>query len=334
MIVEVPLSTMRKMGTAAAACALTGLLAAQPKDQAPAVQSPRQAVIEMVTGGEDAFNKHLTLEVQQKIDEMRKGTRPGGPSPTQILWPTKAGSDPNLESFDNGPVLFSLNNPQERERWEVRIDSDNLQGNEDEMQLSLHTFRQGAEEELAAGFYLDLVLKQQQGIWRLNAIAASVRLAVGDPRILEKSWWNQTSMTNSASAQRPAEGQPSTANESQKIAPARSLRLIGFAEDLYAYKHPDNGFTCALSELVEIGRGFEDGEPYRFISPEIGQGVYNGYRFSLGGCAGKTVRSFQVTAEPLGGRGKAYCSDQSKTVRVSNDGNGATCLASGKTVQR
>jgi hypothetical protein len=322
------------MGTAAAACALTGLLAAQPQDKAPAVQSPRQAIIEMVTGGEDAFKRHLTLEVQQKLDEMQKGRPSGSPIPTQILWSTKAGSDPNLESFDTGRVLFSLNNPQERQRWEVRIDSDNLQGDEDEMQLSLHTFLKGAEEEVPAGFYLDVVLKQQQGIWRLNSIAVSARFAMGDPRILDKSWWNQTSVTNSASAQPPAEGQPSAVNESPKVPPARSLRLIGFAEDIYAYKHPENGFTCALSELVEIGRGIEDGESYRFISPEIAQGVYNGYRFSLGGCAGKTVKSFQVTAEPLGGRGKAYCSDQTRTVRVSDDGNGATCLASGKTVQR
>jgi hypothetical protein len=325
---------MRKVGTAAAACALTGLLAAQPQDKAPAVQSPRQAVIEMVTGGEDAFKKHLTPEVQQKLDEMQKGRPSGSPSPTQIFEAAKAVSDPNFESFEAGPVLFSFNNPQERQRWEVRIDSDNLQGDREEMELSLHTFRKGVEEESPAGWYLQLSMQQKQGIWRLKAITVSARLMLADPRILDKSWWNPTSTPNSPSPQPPADGQALAVSESPKVPPARSLRLIGFAEDVYAYKHPENGFTCALSELVEIGRGIEDGESYRFISPEIAQGVYNGYRFSLGGCAGKTVKSFQVTAEPLSGRGKAYCSDQTKTVRVSDDGNGTTCLASGKTVQR
>jgi hypothetical protein len=313
---------------------LTGLLAAQPKDKPPAAQSPRQAVIEMVTGGEDAFRRHLTPEVQQKLEEMQKSRSPGSPSPTQVFESAKVGSDPNFESFDSGRVLFSFNNPQERQRWEVRIDSDNLQGDREEMELSLHMLRKGVEEESPAGLYLELSMQQKQGVWRLNAVTVSARIMLGDPRILDKSWWSPTSVANSASTAPPAEGQPAAVNESPKLPPARSLRLIGFAEDVYAYKHPENGFTCALSELVEIGRGIEDGESYRFISPEIAQGVSNGYRFSLGGCAGKTVKSFQVTAEPLSGRGKAYCSDQTKTVRVSDDGNGATCLASGKTVQR
>src|SRR5260370_41949384 len=105
------MSSKRKLGTAVAICAWAGLLAAQPKNGQPA-QSPRQAVIEMVTGGEDAFKKHLTPEVQQKLDEMQKGTPPGSMSPTQFLQSAKTGGDANFETFDAGPVLFSFNNPQ------------------------------------------------------------------------------------------------------------------------------------------------------------------------------------------------------------------------------
>jgi hypothetical protein len=62
--------------------------------------------------------------------------------------------------------------------------------------------------------------------------------------------------------------------------------------------------------------------------------VYNGYRFSIRGCAGRTVKSFQAIAEPQSGQGKAYCTDETKTLRASDDGNGGTCLASGKIVHR
>ncbi|HMF89703.1 MAG TPA: hypothetical protein VKL40_03595 [Candidatus Angelobacter sp.] len=309
-------------------CASANLLVAQPKNERSSPQSPRQAIVEMVTGGEDAFKKHLTLEVQRKLDEVRNNAPQGSMSPAQVLLSLEAG-DKNFEAFDVGPVLFSLNNPQERQRWEVRVDGDDLRGDEDEMQLSLHTLRQGAEEEMPLGLRLQLSLKQQQGIWRLNAVTIGARLAVGDPQIFEKSWWTSTATANAGLAAPPVDDQLKL-----KMTPARSLRLIGLAEDLYAQKHPDQGFTCALGQLVEIGRGLEDGQPYKFMPPEFAQGVHNGYRFSIRNCAGKTVRSFQATAEPITGQGKAYCTDQTKALRASDDGNGGTCLASGRIVQR
>jgi hypothetical protein len=125
-----------------------------------------------------------------------------------------------------------------------------------------------------------------------------------------------------------------SANDSPKMTPVRAVRLIGLAEDIYAQKHPGTGFTCFLSELINVGRGFDDGEPYKFMDPEFAQGVYNGYRFSLAGCGGSPVKSFQVTAEPASGAGRAYCSDATHVLRGSDDGNGASCLVSGKIVQR
>jgi hypothetical protein len=124
------------------------------------------------------------------------------------------------------------------------------------------------------------------------------------------------------------------ADDRPKMPPARSLRLIGLAENIYAQKHPEMGFTCSLAELVEIGKGLEDGEPYKFMDTEFAGGVYGGYRFILSGCSGKTVKAFQITAEPLSGAGRAYCSDQSHELRASEDGRGATCMAAGKFVRQ
>src|SRR5262249_51213962 len=145
----------RPMLLMVAICGTGSLLAAQPKGERSSPQSPRQALVEMITGGEDAFKKHLTLEVQQKLDEMQRNTPPGNMGPVQILQSARAG-DNNFETFDAGPVLLSLNNPQDRQRWEVRIDGDDLRGDQDEMQLSLHTMRKGLEEELPLGLRFQL----------------------------------------------------------------------------------------------------------------------------------------------------------------------------------
>ena len=312
-------------------CAVPSAIAAQTRQNEVSLQSPRQAVVEMLNRSDDAFRKHLTVEIQHKIDEMQKSAP--GSSPTQALSAARNGGN-NFEAFETGPVLFSFNNPQTRQRWELRIDGDDVRGEQDEMQLSLHSVTQGVDDDLPALFRFQLSLRQQLGIWRLNAVTVSARLEMGDPRILDKSWWS-AALASNASPDRPtAASIVPGVGEKPKIPIARSLRLIGLAEGLYAQKHPGMGYTCALTELVDIGRGIEDGESYKFIPAELAQGVYNEYKFSLRGCSGKTVKSFQAVAEPVNGKGKAYCSDETRVLRASDDASGTTCLTAGKIVQR
>jgi hypothetical protein len=305
---------------------------AQQKNEAP--QSARQALIEMFSGGDEAFKKHLTIEVQAKVNESLKDAAPPGSNPLQALTTAKAMGGDNFESFVAGPILFSLNNPQRHERLEVRVDADEIRGDEDEMQLSLHEVRNGADQETPIGLRLQLGWKQQQGTWRLNTLTVSVNLPVGDPKILDKSTWIPPVISSLGNANPTPAPTPAPADTPPKISPARSVRLIGMAEGFYAKKHPDIGFTCFLKELVNIGRGSDNGEVYRFIDPEFADGVYNGYKFTLSGCSGKPVKAFKVTAEPLNGSGRAYCSDSSLELRASEDGRGSSCLATGKPVRQ
>jgi len=304
---------------------------AQQKTEAP--QSARQALIEMFFGGDEAFKKHLTIEVQAKVSESLKDAAPPGSNPLQAMTAAKAMGGDNFESFEAGPILFSLNNPQRHERLEVRVDADEIRGDEDNMELSLHSVRSGVDQETPIGLHLELGWKQQQGIWRVNTLTVSVHLPVGDPRILDKSTWIPPVISSLGDA-RPTAAPTPDPNAPAKITPARSVRLIGLAEGFYAKKHPDVGFTCFLSELVNIGRGSDNGEVYKFIDPEFADGVYNGYKFTLSGCTGKPVKAFKVTAEPLNGSGRAYCSDASLELRASEDGRGSSCLAAGKPVRQ
>jgi hypothetical protein len=322
-----------KLVWAAVLCLAAFPLAAQPSSGVQ--QSPRQAIREMFAGDDEAFKKHLTLDVQAKISEQQQG--PGGGNLMQSIRSWKAASAQSLESFETGTVLFSFNNAQEHERLEVHIGGEDLRGDEDAMDLSFHAFRSGVERELPMIVRMQLIWQRQQGIWRVSAVTVSASIPLGDPRILEKSWWSPPAAAALFGGATPAAVTSSAETSGRpKMAPARSLRLIGLAENLYAQKHPANGFTCSLAELVDIGKGFDsdNGGAYKFIDPEFAGGAYNGYRFALSGCTGKIPRAFQVVAEPLNGKGRAYCSDQTHDLRASDDGSGASCLASGKFVRQ
>src|SRR5262249_33770833 len=111
-------------------------------------------------------------------------------NPMEVIRAIQSARTANWEEFDSGPVLFSLTNPKEHERLEIRIASDDLRGDDDEMLLTFHLLGSGVEQEVPVSLKILLSWKQQQGVWRLNEFTIGARFPVGDPRILDKSWWS------------------------------------------------------------------------------------------------------------------------------------------------
>lgn len=287
------------------------------------LQTPRQAVIEMLTGGPENLKKHLTVEVQAKLAA-------SGQDSNYLTAASMASANPNFQSFETGPVLFAFDNPEQHERIEVRLDNDKVHGDSDEMDLSFRSFREGKEQSLPIGFRVSLGLKQQENVWRLSAITFSASLPVGDPRLYDAATWNPSIFGGI----RPAGMGIDVPAAPVKMPPVRAARLIGLAENIYVQKHTHGGFTCNLVDLVNIGKGMDEGSSYSFIDPELGTGTYNGYRFTLTGCGSNPTWGYQLMAEPLNGTGKAYCSDATRVLRASDDGSGRTCLISGKPTNR
>jgi hypothetical protein len=193
--------------------------------------------------------------------------------------------------------------------------------------------RNGVEKEIPVGLRFVVNMKRQEGIWRLNAVTVSATLPVGDPRILDKSWWSPA-LVAATGSDNAGPMTPVVVDDRPKMSPLRAVRMIGMAENIYAQKHPGLGYTCTLSDLVNVGRGMDEEGMYKFMDAEFADGVYNGYRFILSGCERKPARMFRVIAEPVAGRGKAYCSDNTSNLRASDDGRGATCLVSGKLARK
>ena len=297
-------------------------------------QSPRKAIIEMMSGGEAPFKKHLTVEMQSKLQNLMKGSVDNAPNPIQILAGATSGGSNKFQAFDLGPILFSFNNPQEHERYEIQLDGEEQRGEEDTMTLSLHQVRNGVELEIPVGMRFVLNLKRQEGIWRLNAVTVTTTLPVGDPRILNKSWWTPALVTATGANTDTSADSAVVVDERPKMTPMRAVRMIDMAENIYSQKHPGIGYTCSLSDLVNVGRGMDEDGMYKFLDAEFAGGSYNGYRFTLSGCERTPARMFRVTAEPVAGHGKAYCSDNSSSLRASDDGRGASCLVSGKIARK
>ena len=297
-------------------------------------QSPRQALIEMLSGGEAPFKKHLTLEMQSKLQNLMKGSHDNAPNPFLALTGAKSSGVNGFQSFDIGPILFAFSNPDEHERYEVDIDSDEQRGEEDTMGLSLHLVRNGVEREIPVGLKILAKLKRQAGIWRLTAVNLNASLPVGDPRMLEKSWWEPTLAALAGTSDETAAASAVVIDERPKMNPLRAVRMIGMAENLYAQMHPGAGYTCNLSNLVNIGKGMDEEGMYKFMDAEFAGGLYNGYKFTLTGCERAPAKMFRVVAEPVAGRGKAYCSDNTNNLRTADDGRGSTCLVAGKIARK
>lgn len=113
------------------------------------------------------------------------------------------------------------------------------------------------------------------------------------------------------------------------------MRTILAAESTYSITYRSIGYTCTLSDLDGFGAADRNEHQAMLIPSDLAGGRRYGYSFTLSGCSGTPATGFELTAAPAGnsfGR-RTYCADGSGTIRSSNNGNPATCLANGVPVQ-
>jgi len=297
----------------------------QPQAAPPRPQTARQALIEIVTKGGEALLKHLTVEVQDALKANKKFNS-AGLSVLNSMTP-----DSGLQSFEAGEVLFVYNDAAQHTKYEVHVDNDDLAGNEDSLQLSLHAFRDEKEQDPEWGPmspHFTVSMKLQQNVWRLNNVSVGAEFPVGDAKFVEKMFLKPAtsaasgfSLVGPASAAHVSSGAGDVA--SSEMPPEHAVRMLAYAESEFARQHPDVGFSCSFSELAESSKMMG-------VDQRVNNGIYNGYRFGLTGCQSKPAGSYQITAEPLAAGAKAFCTDATQNLRSSDDGRGATCLASGR----
>jgi hypothetical protein len=305
------------------------VLFAQTQAPAPPPQTAREALVEMITGGEKGLAKHLTVEVQ---DLLNKRENKQGAAMLGMFNVMQQQSGADMQSFPAGSTLFTVNEPAQHKKLEVHVDSDDLSGDQDILQLSLHSLRDGQEqpdEQDEWGFMssrITVTMKKQQNIWRLSDIGVGIDLPLGDPEFLKKTFLKAAGGAATGSgATAPGFYTELKPEKPQAFDPSGMVAMLGFAERTFANQHPDIGFTCSLPELAEAGKAFG-------LDAQLASGSYMGYKWSLSGCEGKPAGSFQIVAEPIAqGRGaKAVCTDATQNLRAMEDGRGSTCFTAGK----
>ncbi len=146
-----------------------------PTPTPPPPQSARQALLEMFLGkGENDFTKHLPEAAHQAL--IHKGDSPE----TNIILKIStigrqmvAGGE-RLESFETGPNLLISEQNDGHEKYEIAVEHDSLLGEDDEIEVSIHYYKDGQLHSLPVLPRLIFTLRQEKEIWRLTEVTAAV----------------------------------------------------------------------------------------------------------------------------------------------------------------
>ena len=120
-----------------------------------------------------------------------------------------------------------------------------------------------------------------------------------------------------------------SANEAAALGNVRQLQN---AQMLFSIGHPDEGFSCSLSELGPSLDGKASASNADLIDSQLTSGKKSGYIFGISGCSESLPRSaYTITAEPEsnGRTGKLYfCAHEDGQLFYSAD-SATSCVAHG-----
>jgi len=282
-------------------------------------QSARQALIEMFLGqGPDDFAKHLPDDARRAL--IRKGDNPETSVVLRLstIGRQIAAGGQHVETFDVGPNILITEMPAGHQRIEVAVEHDSLLGEEEEIELSLHVYKDGQLKTLPIVPRLTFTMKPEKEIWRLQEVTVAGSVPLSDPDYLKELRREQ--------------------DEANEHAAQMRISMIAAAETQYAASHPDRGYVCSLTALLapqQPSQGSSTGPsaPQSSPDPSPGSDEYNGYRFTLKGCDGSPAMKYQATAAPIDAEssGKSFCANESGIVK-SVAGSNSNCFSRGEAV--
>ncbi len=301
----------------------------------PTPQTARQALLEMFfskTPG--TFVKHLPTVTNAALEKA------GALNSLQqySLFMTQLQTQGHaFETYETGSVLLTANDPKTGDKADVIVESDSLNGDQDDITLTFHTYKNGEPKSSPFMPQITFSMKQEAQVWKLNEISITVHLPLADPDFLkavtEKMTPHATATAtgvNGSFVPRPEISMQTTAGSDDIV--LANMRMILAAEATYARRYPTVGYTCSLSSLDGFGGGEPNEHQAMLINSGLASGKKYGFVFTLSGCGAAPVTSFRLTAAPNAnsfGR-KAFCADQSSGVIGSADnGNAAACLVNG-----
>ncbi len=291
-------------------------------------QTARQALLEMFfskTPG--TFAKHLPAAT---IAALEKSGALAGLQQYSVLASQIQTQGTNLQTFETGSVLLSGENPKTGEKIEITVENDALRGEDDDIELSFQTYKEGQPQRVPFMPRMTFSMKQEAQVWKLNEIAVTIRVPLADPDFLKAITEKMTpqAMATTAYSARPQSAGMQAGSDANVMA---AMKTILTAETTYAATYPRVGYTCSLSDLDGFGGGEPNEHQAMLINSGLASGKKYGFVFTLSGCGGAPASAFRLSATPNAntfGR-KAFCADQSGTIRQSPDGNLDRCWGGG-----
>jgi hypothetical protein len=273
-------------------------------------QTARQALIEMFLGqSADHLQKHLPDVTRRSLQRLDTGRGESYLTQFSMLAAQAKASGEELQTFDTGPTILTAKDPRADEKAEITVERDDLFGDEDQIALAFHMTKNGKEEILPFVPQFTFAMKMETDVWRLNEISVTVRLPLADPDFLKS-----------------IEDRQRAQNEQMTI---WSVQSINTSEA--TYKAARGSFACDLSALGGVGKQASGTNHAYLYDPQLVSGKKGGFIFVISGCDGSHYKVAAEPAVPETGE-RAFCSDESGTIRASSDGKATTCLSSGQTI--
>ena len=287
---------------------------APPPTPPPPPQSPRQALLEMFFGTTpNHLEKHLPNVARKALQQLDTPGSASFLSEFSLISEQARAGGSNFQTFETGPILVLSETPEAKQKVEISVEQDYLIGDENQIDLSLHTYRNGRLETLPVIPRLTLMMKTEAGLWKLEEIALSLRAPLADPEYLKN-------------LVKDLKKKQQSSNEG---AASWSLRAIIASETKFHEAHSERGYTCSLTELTQVSADESPENRGMAVSEELASGKKDGYVFALTGC---DALHYKVAAEPasaVAGQ-RAFCADESGEIKFSPDGKATTCLSRGK----
>ena len=300
----------------------------------PAPQTPRQALMEMFFSKQPGtFLKHLPAVTRATLEKSGALTTLQQYAVLTSQLPTQGKS---FQTFETGPVMFSADDPKTGQKVEIVVDSDSPKGDEDDIELSVHTYKDKQAQRTPFMPHIVFSMKMESGLWALNEIAISMKLPLADPDLLKSISEGMKKARAAAATTAPQihmqpMGQASINAFGSEANVLAAVRKILAAETTYSATYSAVGYTCTLFDLDGFGAAEPNQHQAMLIGSGLASGRNQGYTFSLSGCAGPPATGFYLTATPMGdsyGR-RVFCADQSGAIRSSVAGSAAACQSTG-----
>lgn len=328
---------MRMFGLALSALILCSSGWCQQAAAQPTPQTARQALLEMFfskTPG--TLLKHLPAATH---DALEKAGALKTLEQYSLMASQMQTQGKNVETFETGSVLVSTDDSKTGQKTEVTVESDALRGDEDDIELSFQTYKDGHAQRTPFMPRITCAMKMEAGIWKLNEISVTVHLPLADPDFLKSMGEAMKPKATGVGPMVPRSDATAIIQPAgDDTAVIAAMRTILTAEIAYSVSYPTVGYTCTLSYLDGFGGTERNEHQAMLIHSGLASGKRFGYIFSLSDCGGTPSTpstSFRLTAVPNSasyGR-RAFCTDESAVIRYSTDGSAATCMAAGTPMQ-